>query len=211
MYVGIQNARNNNAGSIVTTCPLCGKGGTLVSLTNIQDCLITSPQNEQFIAGQRKCPNPNCRALLFFIKPPSGVISFYPKLRIDFNAENLPAKIRSSFEEAVTCHAEGCYVASAIMVRRTLEELCEDKSCTGKNLYKRIEALKGNVVLPQELFDALDELRLLGNDAAHIESKDYDTIGEEEISVAIELTKEILKSVYQMESLVNRLKNLKKT
>jgi|GEM_PF-2143365 len=42
-----------------------------------------------------------------------------------------------------------------------------------------------------------------------IESKDYDNIGEE-VSIAIELTKEILKSVYQMENLVSRLKKLKK-
>ena len=212
MYIETKNATNTNAGNIVTTCPNCGKGGTLVAINNIHDCSVNNGQGQAFQTGQRKCPNPECNALLFFVrKLPSGDVHLYPKLRIDFSSENLPDQIRSSFEEAVTSHAEGCYVASAIMVRRTLEELCEDKSCKGSTLYKRIEALKASVVLPQELFDALDELRLLGNDAAHIESKDYDNIGEEEVSVAIELTKEILKSVYQMESLVNRLKKLKKT
>ena len=64
--------------------------------------------------------------------------------------------------------------------------------------------------MPSALFDAFDELRLLGNDAAHIESKDYDSIGHEEVGIAIELTKEILKGVYQMSNLVEKLKKLKK-
>jgi hypothetical protein len=66
------------------------------------------------------------------------------------------------------------------------------------------------VVVPQELLDAADELRLLGNDAAHIEAKSYDAIGKDEASLAIELAKELLKAVYQYSSLVNRLRALKK-
>jgi len=96
------------------------------------------------------------------------------------------------------------------MVRRTLEELCDDKASKGDNLKKRIENLQGNVLLPKELFEAMDELRLLGNDAAHIESKDYDNIGSDEVEIAIELTKEILKGVYQMDTLLSKLKGLKK-
>jgi hypothetical protein len=55
-----------------------------------------------------------------------------------------------------------------------------------------------------------DELRLLGNDAAHINAKDYDKIGPKESQLAIELAKELLKAVYQYASLVDRLKALKK-
>ena len=64
--------------------------------------------------------------------------------------------------------------------------------------------------MPQSLLSALDDLRLLGNDAAHIEAKTFDAIGEEELDVAIELTKEILKSVYQLDDLLARLRALKK-
>lgn len=65
-------------------------------------------------------------------------------------------------------------------------------------------------MIPEDLFSALDELRLLGNDAAHIEAKTYDEVGPEEIDVAVQLTKEILKAVYQLDSLVGRLRALKK-
>jgi len=97
------------------------------------------------------------------------------------------------------------------MVRRTLEELCDDKKATGANLKARILALSAVAVVPAELLNAADELRVLGNDAAHVEAKDYDKIGKEESAIAIELAKELLKAVYQYTSLVARLTALKKT
>ena len=64
--------------------------------------------------------------------------------------------------------------------------------------------------MPPALLAALDELRLLGNDAAHIRSRDYDQIGQQEVEVGLELTKEILKAVYQYDHLLGRLQALKK-
>jgi hypothetical protein len=51
-------------------------------------------------------------------------------------------------------------------------------------------------------------LRLLGNDAAHIESNVYDKIEREEVEVGIEFTTEVLKGVYQMSALLARLRGL---
>jgi hypothetical protein len=59
------------------------------------------------------------------------------------------------------------------------------------------------------VLDGLDDLRLLGNDAAHIESNVYDRIGREEVEVGIEFTKEVLKAVYQYSALLARLRGLK--
>jgi hypothetical protein len=116
----------------------------------------------------------------------------------------------AALEEAITCHANQCFVASAIMVRKTLEELCFDRLATGPNLKDRIKALGANVVLPVDLLSGLDDLRLLGNDAAHIESQEYAKVDQEEVEVAIDVTKEVLKAVYQYSALVDRLKALKK-
>ncbi|MGB2927529.1 MAG: DUF4145 domain-containing protein [Desulfobacterales bacterium] len=96
------------------------------------------------------------------------------------------------------------------MVRKTLEELCRDRNAIGDNLKKRIKALGATVVLPQELLDGIDDLRLLGNDAAHIESQTFNQIGSEEVEVGIEFTKEVLKAVYQYGKLLERLRNLKR-
>ena len=66
------------------------------------------------------------------------------------------------------------------------------------------------VVLPPDLLSGLDDLRLLGNDAAHIESQAYTKVSQEEVEVAIEFTKEVLKGIYQYAALLARLRGLKK-
>ena len=135
----------------------------------------------------------------------------YPAERIDFDAVNIPTPVINALEEAIACHANKCFIASAIMVRKTLEELCRERGATGNNLKERIKALGTKVVLPVELLNGLDDLRLLGNDAAHIESTEYDKVGQEEVEIGIEFAKEVLKAVYQYSALLNRLRALKKT
>lgn len=160
--------------------------------------------------GSRRCPNTDCNAFVFVVLRNGKLVRSYPPEVIDFDASNLPGRILASLEEAIKAHAAGCYRASALMVRRVLEELCEDKQAQGANLMQRIQALNGTVIVPQDLLAAADELRLLGNDAAHIEAKTYDQIGADECEIAIELAKELLKAVYQYTSLVARLQALKK-
>ena len=96
------------------------------------------------------------------------------------------------------------------MVRRTLEEVCAERNAQGKDLKARIGDLRSKIVVPTELLDALDELRILGNDAAHVEAKEFENISDAGITVAIQFTKEILKSLYQYQSLLGRLRALKK-
>ena len=98
-----------------------------------------------------------------------------------------------------------------LWLRKTLEELCRDRNAAGPNLKERIKALATKVVLPQELLDGLDDLRLLGDDAAHIESQEYTKVGQEEVEVGIEFAKEVLKAVCQYSTLLARLRALKKS
>jgi len=162
------------------------------------------------VAGLRRCPDPTCYALVFFVLVSGNLVESFPAETLDFDATNIPAAVQSAFEEAIKCHAQSCFVASAIMVRKTLEELCRDRNAEGANLKERIKALDTKVILPKDLLDGLDELRLLGNDAAHIESQEYAKVGKEEVEVGIEFAKEVLKAVYQYSALLNRLRALKK-
>jgi hypothetical protein len=163
------------------------------------------------VVGIRRCPNPSCRALLFVVWQRDTLVASYPTLRLDFDATNIPKAVAAAFEEAIACHASECFIAAAIMVRKTLEELCRDRGATGKDLKERIRTLGAKIVLPRELLDGLDDLRLLGNDAAHIESREYDQVGKEEVEIGIEFAKEVLKATYQYSALLNRLRGLKKT
>lgn len=60
----------------------------------------------------------------------------------------------------------------------------------------RLAALGSNVVLPKELMDALDNIRLVGNDSVRVESQDYTQIGKKEVEIPVEFTKEVLKAAY---------------
>lgn len=186
-------------------CPSCRQVGTFDGLG--QD-LQTSPDG--YIAGQRRCPNPQCRAHAFVVLRNGGVAASYPPEYIDFDSTAIPETVAATLEEALACHANGCFKASAMMVRRTLEALCGDRGARGENLKAMVVDLGSKIVLPKKLLDALDNLRLLGNDAAHVKSRDYETIGETEVEVAIDFTKEVLKAAYQYSVLVGRLEGLKK-
>lgn len=189
-------------------CPGCGQLGTFeLLLGNAQDLVVPGG----ICVGERRCPNVNCHALVFVVWQNNQIVRSYPAVRIDFDKTNIPAAIVLAFEEAITCHANECFIASAIMVRKTLEELCRERGAQGKDLKERIRSLGTKIVLPQELLDGLDDLRLLGNDAAHIESREYDQVGKEEVEVGIEFTKEVLKATYQYSALLSRLRGLKKT
>jgi hypothetical protein len=137
------------------------------------------------------------------------LLSSYPAERIDFDASLLPELVQEPLEEAIECHAQECYPASAVMVRRTLEMVCEDQGATGDNLYKRIESLGKTIVMPKGMIDALHNLRLLGNDAVHVEAQVYAEVGQREVEVAINVVKTILQATYQMDSLLSELENLK--
>ena len=201
--------------SLRIRCPSCRHKATFEKIQNqdFQTNRLSPGQpnaSETVIMGQRRCPDPQCHAHVFFVVARNQLVVTYPAETIDFDSSDLPKPVVNAFEEAIICHANNCYVASAIMVRKTLEELCLDRKAKGDNLKKRITALSNTVVLPQELLDGINDLRLLGNDAAHIESQTFNQIGKEEIEVGIEFAKEVLKAVYQYGKLLERLQSLKK-
>lgn len=202
------NYGNHGGFEVVVRCPECGHYGTFDTMNECQDKIT---QDSKYLLGQRVCPNPKCYCHIFFVYDLKNQRTMtYPPLKIDFDPTSIPEKIKCSLEEAIGCESIEAYIGAAIMVRRALECLCEDRGATGKTLKERIGDLKSKIILPAELFEALDNLRLLGNDAAHIESKDYENIGKDEVSVAIELTKEVLKASYQYEDLLNKLKSFRK-
>lgn len=159
--------------------------------------------------GFRRCPDNSCGAVVYVVWTNHPSI-LYPPVTLDFDPTDIPESIVATFKEALLCNAHGCYVAAAVLVRKTLEVLCSELGATGNNLAARVASLSSKVILPPELLAGLTELRLLGNDAAHVESKSYDQIGTEELSVAIEFTREVLKATFQYGDIVRRLQALRK-
>ena len=199
----VRNPGVRDGSRITVRCPKCGRDGTFEPIGKA----VPDGINE---FGQSRCPNPSCRGHVFYIIESGKLIVTYPQQLIDFDKTNVPEKVLEAMEEAWSSHANDCYIAAAIMLRKTLEEICKDKNAKGDNLQKRIASLSSKIVIPKELIEGMDELRLLGNDAAHVDAGVYNEIGKDEIETAIEFTKEIIKAVYQLENLLKKLKALKK-
>jgi hypothetical protein len=188
---------------VTARCPHCGKTVILEALA--QDIVLSA----SILAGQRRCPDPLCHGHIFIVTQHGQILAAYPGVRIDFDSTDIPPQVLKPFEEALDCHAPGYFTASAIMIRRTLEAICDERSAQGKDFKDRIKALSGNVIIPTELLDGMDELRILGNDAAHVHAAAFATISNEELQIAIEFAKEVLKALYQYSALLGKLRGLK--
>lgn len=179
------------------------------------DTLLKGLKGARFSAGLRACPNSACRGLVLVVmefsqKGGTILMETVPPSLIEVRVDGIPHEIAQSLVEAVASHGARAYRASTLMVRRTLEQLCQAKGAKGANLKERIGNLAKHVILPPALLNAADELRILGNDAAHVEAHEYDTIDKEHADAAIEVAKKILEAVYQYDDLIEMLKNLKK-
>lgn len=171
----------------------------------------SSTTENQIRYGVRACPNSECWTLVFFSCDGDGEnVETHPVAAVDFDSVDIPENVLHSFEEAIGCFTHGFYIAAGVMVRKTLEEICDDLGIKESNLKKRLDALKLKVTLPLDLLDSIDSLRLLGNDAAHLECKVFNQVGEIELGVSIDVMKELLKGLYQFKNLRNRIEILKK-
>ncbi|MBK8874769.1 MAG: DUF4145 domain-containing protein [Bacteroidia bacterium] len=213
MKIDILNTKQDRKVNVACKCPHCGHKGVFLPV-GINDCYtfetVGSSTIPGYFLGLKKCPNENCNGHLFFISDKNqNLLMTSPSATISFDRTNIPFKVVNAFEEAIKCHSNSCFIASAIMIRKTLEELCIDRDANGSNLFLKLQNLGGKILIPKELIDGMNELRLLGNDAAHIEAQTFGEIGKLEIEISIEFTQEILKAVYQYESLVKKLKSFK--
>lgn len=206
--------------AIQIRCPHCQAQGTFLPALNQSIGYAKQFKNESksrmwaIFAHIRVCPNLDCKSIVFTITSHGGnekANMCFPPETLNFNPENIPKALKRTLEEAISCHSLGAFRACAMMVRRLLEELCDDCGATGKTLHARLKDLRSQITLSEELFDAMDELKALGNDAAHIEAKAFANIDKEEAELSIELAQEILKARYQHKSLVDRLRSRKKT
>jgi hypothetical protein len=198
-------------------CPVCGRHGTFDTYNSDRGDLMLHAQADgsatAVITGERRCPAPDCRAHLFFVAdntPRKNLLATYPAERLEFNPAGVPHAVSQALVEAITCHADDCYVAAAIMVRKAIEELCNHQGATGVTLHDRVEALGQKVVLPAPFLAALHDLRLLGNDAAHIEARTFNDVGEAEVRAGIAVARRLLEATYQYDAVMGELAALKR-
>jgi hypothetical protein len=186
-------------------CPACSHEAVFDTFEDVKDLLYRGR-----VHGQRRCPNPECNAHIFFIGREGHGVTTFPPQKAVIEKEGVPPEVLAFLDEAIDCHANGCLTAAAIMVRRTLEEICADKHVTGRSLEERIRALGREIIFPAKLLDGMSALHLLGSDKPHAELSQFQPADEEEVEAGLAFTRELLKAAYQYEKLVDKLEALEK-
>ncbi len=91
---------------------------------------------------------------------------------------DMPEKIKEIYNEAAAI-ANKSSRAAAALIRLALQELCKHLECKGKTLQENIDFLVKEKELPRRIEDAMDAVRIIGNEAVHpgtIDLQDNDEV-----------------------------------
>ena len=142
MKLSLKHIRSVELANIATKCPHCGHYGSFEQVFVPDVNSLNDKSHIEYFLGIRRCPNAKCYGYLFFILDNDNKqLITYPSISLPFDKENIPEKIIQTMEEVIICHSNSCFVSSAIMIRKTLEEICSDRGAKGNNLKEKIKDL----------------------------------------------------------------------
>jgi len=131
--------------------------------------------------------------------PPPGAFDLDPAV---------PETIRGAYDEGMHCLGAQCPRAAAVMFRRVLEALVNDKgsaavqAAAAKNLAQGLKVMAAEHVLQPTLAEWATEIRVVGNVGAHLDPiKD---VALEEARDLARLTRQLLEYVYELPARVAR-------
>ncbi|MDF5757038.1 YbaK/EbsC family protein [Spongiactinospora sp. TRM90649] len=109
----------------------------------------------------------------------------------------VPPALARELAEAEACVRVGAYAMALVNVRRLLEGVCADHGIGERPLYRALRVLRGRGLVEGRLAAWAEELREVGNEAAHISGR---PVEREDAEDAIVLAEALLDHLY----LVNR-------
>ena len=126
------------------------------------------------------------------------------------NLEGFPETVKKSYEAALKVRNVEPN-AFAVLIGRTLDNICRDRNAKGNTLYEKLTDLSNRNEIPGRLAEMAQGLRLLRNIGAHAELGE---IVNDDVPILIALCEAILEYVYRAPSrlklLQSRIETLKK-
>lgn len=134
-----------------------------------------------------------------------GIYWWPPPSSADLD-EVVPEQLRASYAEAMRCLAAQAPRASAVMLRRTIESLVDDRGSSEakdqRTLAQSLQLMAAEGTLDRNLAEWAGEVRLAGNVGAHFDPLDDVTL--EEAEVLSRLTRQILHYLYELPAQIRR-------
>src|SRR5262245_28292034 len=137
------------------------------------------------------------------VSVPQGERVLYPTSR-QVSTDGVPTSVARAYSTAARAFVVGLYEPCVIMCRKCIEALCRELGATKGNLKERLVALLDAGQIDQKLLAWADELRLIGNDAAH----DLDIVIEQvDARDALDFVEAILLYVFSLSRRFEEFKN----
>ncbi|MGC3998040.1 MAG: DUF4145 domain-containing protein [Anaeromyxobacter sp.] len=105
----------------------------------------------------------------------------------------MPPRVEESFREATRCEVAGAPLATAVMVRRTLEAIGKEFAPDAKPLFRALHVMKDKGLISDELAQWGDALRFIGNIGAHPTD---DVVTSQDAREALDFLVAIVETIY---------------
>ena len=185
-------------------CPYCNSRNS--SAVTFENEVVE--HNKTYYVAWCRCYEPACAKAFQIFHCDNIEVYTYPPARFGFNFDSIPEDIVSAINEALQAHQHELFRCAAIMLRRSVELIVEHLGGKGANLRNRISSLLEGK-LDSGFVAALNDLRLLGNDAAHLKLKSFDGVSKNEVDKAIAVIAEIVRVLFQQKEILERLAKCK--
>ena len=117
-------------------------------------------------------------------------------------SEEVPTTIQKIIQEAKVAYAAQCFRSSAVMARRALEAITVDKGELDGKLVQRIKNLVSAGTIDKNLGDWANEVRLIGNTAAHFDPAD--DVAKEDANQIIMFIDQLINYIYIMPAVISK-------
>lgn len=126
-------------------------------------------------------------------------IALYPTRRKAFN--HLPSTVERAYEVALKTYGIEP-IAFAVLVGRTLEFVCQERSAKGRDLNAMLKDLVAKGELPEVIANMAHGLRFFRNISAHASEIE---VSREDAAVLRDLCEAVLEYVYEAPSMIKQL------
>jgi len=107
----------------------------------------------------------------------------------------LPPKVEQAYQEALKCESAEAWLATAVMVRRTLEAVGREFDPSVRSPAAGLRTMKDKGIISEEMWNWGDELRFLGNIGAHPSDEE---ISAQDAKDALEFMGAIIETIYHL-------------
>lgn len=113
--------------------------------------------------------------------------------RLQKNFSSIPRNIAQTYKEVISCVNENNNMLAAIGIRAILEAICENIGISNWGLSKKLKELKKREIFNENIIDALENFKFLGDKSAH----ELHIPNSNEISSALNVLEDLLMQQYE--------------